>query len=172
MTSTLAAVCLTEVINPGIKWCQGLPGWKIPFDNKARVPLLAIAGQEGGYVHRVQTGNGLAHGLWQFERGGGVTGVLTHPASKDWAIAVCKTLDVVPNPPNAWGFMATAKGDSMALAFARLLLWTDPHPLPAIGDVEGTWQYYLRNWRPGKPRRDDWTTNYTLATDAIENEET
>ncbi len=37
--------------------------------------------------------------------------------------------------------------------FARLLLWTDAKPLPAIGDEQGAWDYYLRNWRPGKPTR-------------------
>lgn len=39
--------------------------------------------------------------------------------------------------------------DVLAAGFARLLLWTDPHRLPAVGDVEGAWQLYLRTWRPG-----------------------
>src|SRR5690606_12884686 len=39
--------------------------------------------------------------------------------------------------------------DVLAAAFARLLLWTNPSLLPFIGDEEGAWQAYLREWRPG-----------------------
>ena len=55
---------------------------------KARVMLLAIALQESGLAHRVQVG-GPAHGLWQFERGGGVKGVLRCHTTREHARALC-----------------------------------------------------------------------------------
>src|SRR5690606_35371438 len=63
---------------------------------EARVMLLSIALQESGLAHRWQVvdlarpqAKGPARGLLQFERGGGVRGVLTHPASRDYAADVC-----------------------------------------------------------------------------------
>ena len=59
----------------------------------ARAMLLAIGLQESGLTARVQRvaggGKGPARGLLQFERGGGVVGVLNHPASRDLALQVC-----------------------------------------------------------------------------------
>jgi hypothetical protein len=56
---------------------------------QARVLLIAIALQESRLTHRDQIVKGKkpgvkgpALGLWQFEKGGGVRGVLRHPASK------------------------------------------------------------------------------------------
>ena len=51
--------------------------------------LLAIGLQESGLCERCQIidggGKGPARGLWQFERGGGVVGVLTHPLTRTHA---------------------------------------------------------------------------------------
>ena len=55
----------------------------------------------------------------------------------------------------------------VAAGFARLLLWTDPRPLPAIGDVKAAWQYYLRNWRPGKPHEKTWAPLYAEAMEEV-----
>ena len=116
--------------------------------------MLAICGQEADFRHRWQVIDarrpevrGPARGLWQFERGGGVRGVLTHPASRDHAYRVCAIRGVEPVAAAVWP--ALADDDLLAAAFARLLLWTDAHRLPALGDEEGAWRYYLRNWRPG-----------------------
>lgn len=117
----------------------------------ARVLMLAISGQEADFHHRWQVFDrarpeamGAARGLWQFERGGGVRGVLTHERSRALAIRVCEARGVVTDV-----YGALHRDDVLAGAFARLLLWTSPRPLPAIGDVEGAWQMYLREWRPG-----------------------
>ncbi|WP_447751835.1 hypothetical protein [Pseudomonas nicosulfuronedens] len=42
--------------------------------------------------------------------------------------------------------------DILAACMARLLLFTDPARLPALGDESGAWDMYLRVWHPGKPR--------------------
>ena len=121
---------------------------------EARMLMLAICGQESDFHHRWQVVDrarpgvmGPARGLWQFERGGGVRGVLTHASSRTHAEALCRlrgvsaTLDGVYNALHA--------DDVLAAGFARLLLWTDAAPLPAVGDVEAAWKLYLRTWRPG-----------------------
>ncbi len=126
------------------------------FDSlPARAMLWAIGRQEGRMFHRRQLG-GPARGLWQFERGGGVRGVLLHPSSDDHARKLCEARHV--------GAIAAAvyprleHDDVLACGFARLLLYTDPKPLPAPipANEEAGWAYYLRNWRPGKPHRDTW----------------
>ena len=122
--------------------------------------LLAIGLQESRFLHRRQIG-GPARGFWQFEKGGGVIGVLTHPASKQHARNVCTRYDIGWDSGEV--YRELVDNDVLAAAFARLLLYTDPAPLPALGDVEGAWLYYLRNWRPGKPHRWSWDGLYRQA---------
>jgi hypothetical protein len=126
---------------------------------EARVMLLAIAAQETGWTQRRQVGGGPARSYWQFELGGGVAGVLAQ--QPDRIKRVCQRLDI-PVAPSAI-FEAMAWNDYLAIAMARLLLWTDPAPLPAIGQADAAWAYYLRLWRPGKPRPDDWAASYARA---------
>ena len=116
--------------------------------------LLTICGQEADFTHRWQVYDakrpeamGAARGLWQFERGGGVRGVLTHERTKTQAAEVCRMRNVAPTVDAVYN--ALHLDDTLAAAFARLLLWTDPRALPAVGEVEAAWQMYLRNWRPG-----------------------
>lgn len=126
------------------------------FDTPAaRAMLWAIGRQESRFIHRRQIG-GPARGFWQFEKGGGVKGVLTHPASKQHAIALCKERDV--DPTTAAVYPALEKDDILAAGFARLLLFTDPSalPTPKFGLAQDAWAYYKRNWRPGKPHRQTW----------------
>lgn len=127
----------------------------------ARVMLYAIALQESGFKSRVQYGNGPARGFWQFEQGGGVAGVLSHYATAEFARTVCRSRSVVPVVRDVHA--ALAEDDTLAAAFARLLLWTDRAPLPVVGDEAGGWACYLRNWRPGKPHADRWAANYAEA---------
>lgn len=132
---------------------------------EAHVAMGAIAKQESELRTRVQDGNGPAHGLWQFEEGGGVVGVLTHPSSSAYAKTFCSLRSVVPDRHAVW--LELAQDDLLAAAFARLLLYTSPMPLPRLGDVEGAWSYYLGLWRPGKPRRKDWDESYGDAYQAV-----
>lgn len=128
---------------------------------EARALLLAIAGQESGWSTRFQFG-GPARGFWQFESEA-IDGVFDHPASRPLVRVFCAEQEI--------GTMlmheAVAWHDGLAYACARLLLWTDPAPLPAVGDVEGSWQVYTRNWAPGRPDRVRWTARYGEAMAAL-----
>jgi len=94
-----------------------------------------------------RTAKGPARSLWQMEKGGGVTGVLNHDKTSDYITDICISLDVSPLPITCWQAIET--NDVLAACFARLLLWSDPHKMPAIGDAEGAFDLYLRTWRPG-----------------------
>lgn len=129
-----------------------------------RVMLLAIGLQESGLTARAQVlnggGKGPARGLWQFERGG-VRGVYLHRASNELLRVLCRARDVNFDVQQIWGMLEY--DDVLACGVARLLLWTDPRPLPAVDDEEGAWAYYLRGWRPGKPHRDRWVGAHAAA---------
>jgi len=162
---------VTTVLDPSILWCEAVPGWHVPFDDRARVLLTAIPGQESNWVDRLQKEHGPAHSLYQFERLGGIQGVLTHPATVVLAKKACAALGVPADSTHVWGIMATPMGDNLAVAFARLLLWSDARPLPHVGDEEASWDYYQENWRPGRPSRERWTHVYPQAVAAIKSEQ-
>ena len=143
-----------EIIIPASKL---LPSMDSP---KARILMLAIGYQESRFEHRRQIG-GPARGFWQFESGGGVRGVLTHKASAYDAAKICHARGVGSSTKEVYERLE--HDDILACCFARLLLWTDHRPLPMIGDVEGSWDYYERNWRPGKPHPDTWGDMYQRA---------
>ena len=116
--------------------------------------LLAICGQEADFTHRWQVFDlkrpeamGAARGLWQFERGGGVKGVLTHERTRAMAAEVCRMRNVSPTIDAVYNTLH--RDDILAAAFARLLCWSSPAALPRIGDVEAAWQFYQREWRSG-----------------------
>lgn len=127
---------------------------------QAEVLLLAISLQESGLEHRQQVG-GPAMGLYQFERLGGVKGVLTHPSSAKLADYWARELLYTPNDASV--YLAIRDNDVLATIWARLLLWTDKDPLPAVTDEARTWDYYRRNWRPGKPHPETWPANLAVA---------
>lgn len=135
---------------------------------KARALLWSIARQESRLTHRFQIveGNpkakGPAKGLWQFERGGGVAGVLQHPETRKLAFGLCLARQVSPLPSTVHSRLEF--DDVLAAGFARLLLYSDPTPLPEVSASPGaTWEYYFRNWRPGKPHRDTWNNFHNEA---------
>jgi len=152
-------VILSRVVGPGLAL---LPS-KMDSD-RARVMLLAIGLQESRFEHRRQIG-GPARSFWQFERAGGVQGVLRHPSTAALAKAVCKERGVEPDATAVYSRLE--HDDLLACAFARLLLWSDPQPLPAPGYAAASWQLYLRTWRPGKPHRTTWDDLYRQAVEAV-----
>lgn len=111
------------------------------------VPLLAMQHQENPQRVPKQIG-GPAVGDYQFEKGGGIKGVLTHSTSRNAARDLCEALGVEPTVDAVYVALQT-KNDTLDAGFARLLMWTDPERLPALGEVEATWKLYLRVWRPG-----------------------
>lgn len=142
---------------------------------QAVVMLLAIQLQEDPQQKRRQWPTGPARGLLQFEQGGGVVGVLRHVASREHAVRVCDLRQVQPVAEQVYA--ALEHDDVLAMAFGRLLLWTDAYPLPAVGEVEKAFQLYLRTWRPGAysrgttaqkaSLRKKWGLNYAKAMDAV-----
>jgi hypothetical protein len=124
---------------------------------EARALIMAIGMQESRFEHRRQV-SGPAHGFWQFESGGGVHGVLTDAATKPLIAPVLKVLQCEPGDC----YDAITHNDVLACVFARLLLWTHPHPIPTLADE--AWDYYLDTWRPGKPHRETWDQFYAQAS--------
>jgi len=117
---------------------------------------------------------GPAAGDYQFELGGGVTGVLHHKSSAALAASACRHQGVTPTTDAV--FTAIQTDPVLAAALARLLYYTDPYRLPVLGDVAGSWALYLRTWRPGahtngsaterEALRVKWSANYAKALKA------
>ena len=121
----------------------------------AMAMMVAIGLQESELSARRQKGGGPARGYWQFEQGGGVRGVLHHPASKPHIRTVLAALDYDTVDEHVC-YAAIEHNDILAATFARLLLWTLPQAMPPIEAPQVGWQAYIQAWRPGKPHRDTW----------------
>lgn len=161
--------CLETAILPALEL---LP--KRMHSPEALVMLLAIGLQESRLEYRCQIlaggGRGPARGLWQFERGtqasrGGVWGVFLHRSSAEDLRLLCRARDVNYDPAAIWARLED--DDVLAAGVARLLLWTDPKPLPKIGEAQAAWDCYLRIWRPGKPHRRTWGALYAQAMESV-----
>lgn len=143
----------------------------IPDTFDARRFMLAIALQESNLAHRRQvsadgTESGPAASYWQFERGGGCKGVLTHRSSAPHMRRVCEDFDVEPTSAGLWEAMRYQ--DIVAAAAARLLIYTLPWNLPQ--HAAAGWDQYVSklSWNPGKPHPGKWAVNWNLATKIAE----
>lgn len=156
---------LSDVIDKAINPAMAL--LPLSMDSrKARAWLLTIGLQESLFEHRRQMGDGPAMGFWQFERGGGVKGVLTHHQTTGFMRDVCAERGVPFDAMSVW--QALEHDDVLAAVCARLLLFSDPYPLPEIGDYDGGWKLYAdRTWRPGKPHRETWNGYHDQARAAL-----
>lgn len=134
--------------------------------DEATAMLLAIGLQESEFDARRQGGNGPARGFWQFERGGGVRGVLAHPSTEPHISRVLASLKYA-GASTADCYAAIEHNDILACCFARLLLWTVPGKLPDQHSYERGWQQYLSGWRPGKPHPEKWPGNFGVAWDIV-----
>lgn len=132
--------------------------------NEARALIVAIALQESTLIYRRQFA-GPARSYLQFEVAG-IEGVLTHEETWAYARGACLDVDVLPTA--AAVHMAIEFQDALACAFARLLLWTLPRPLPQRDDADEAWSQYRSLWRPGRPRPERWKPNYVEAWKSIE----
>lgn len=170
---------LQEIINDAIEPALRLLPEKMsaPTSRERLLVQLLVNGlQESRFKFRyqvIQNKPGLkgpARGYWQFEKGtektrGGVTGVLLHAATREPAQALCRARGVPATAEAVWE--AVENDDVLAAGFARLLLWTDPFPLPNLGEAQAAWELYLRTWRPGQPHRHTWDGLYSQALDAV-----
>ncbi|CAB3860524.1 hypothetical protein [Achromobacter denitrificans] len=134
----------------------------------ARIMLLATGLQESKFKNRRQlVGNpprpvGPAKSFWQAELGGGmVHGVRLHVATRATAAHLYQARGVPARDAAIWD--AIEHDDVLAAGLARLLLWSDAWRLPAVGDVQGAWDMYIRTWRPGKPHPQTWGGLYAQA---------
>lgn len=155
---------LSEIITDAIDPAYALLPARMA-STEATVQLLATGLQESRFEYRRQMGNGPARSFWQFERGGGVKGVMSHPASAAHMQALCEARGVPFTMMDIWQSMEF--DDVLAAGAARLLYWTDPKALPSARDgaewANAAWALYLRTWRPGKPHRETWDANHAAA---------
>jgi len=122
--------------------------------------LLTIGLQESRFTYRRQVG-GPARGFYQFEKMGGVAGVLQHYQT---SIIINGVLDRLQYDRSvSTSYSAIEHNDVLATAFARLLLWTLPDTLPQKDEYERSWEQYIEAWRPGKPHRQTWNEFYRQA---------
>jgi len=155
------------IINSGLNYL----GKKYRSDAARRL-MLAIGYQESAFARRIQV-KGPARGFWQFETFGGILGVLTHATTKEKAAKLVEKFGIGKVTSANKKVIAARlhnafereKNDPLAAAFARLLLWTDPRALPST--KEEAWEYYLRNWRPGKPHPDRWDESWEYALEQM-----
>lgn len=177
--SALPALSLSEITERGID-----PALKLlpsSMDSlPARIQLLAVGLQESGFRDRRQllsvvdpaTGHtvlkpvGAAKSFWSGELGGGmVHGVRVHPTTRALATALYIARSVRATESAIWN--AIEDDDVLAAGLARLLLYTDPYKLPALGRSQDAWDLYVRCWRPGKPKRDTWDAFYLRALEFV-----
>ena len=98
---------------------------------------------------------GPARSYWQFERPGGVVGVMKHPTTEQHMRDLCADRGVAFDSHALHNAMET--DDILAAGMARLLLWADSKPLPNLdASHQEAWDCYIRSWRPGKPHRESW----------------
>lgn len=155
----MSVLCEAQhIVRKALRQCDGLLG--IPYSTAAEKLLYAIGLQESLLTARRQAGNGPARGLWQFEKGGGVVGVLNHRTTAAKALTLCDVHGVEASPQRLWA--ALEVNDVLAAGIARLLIYTDPYALPATEGAAWT-LYAQRLWRPGKPHPETWPGFYRVA---------
>src|ERR1044072_2654584 len=146
---------LLRAIEPGLSL---LPGYMT--SDCAKIWLMTIAGQETNLTARKQMGGGPATGYWQFEQAGVDAVLRSQPKLAEAVLATC---DIDASEAHA----ALQYNDPVACAFARLLLWSDPAPLPLASNAAAGYQTYLRTWRPGKPDANRWPVAHSVAMTAV-----
>ena len=138
------------------------------YSPEAVAMILAIGLQESKFLHRRQVPNGPANGFWQFEKGGGVKGVLTHSSTSSTVKAILTDLRYPTDTESC--YQAIRHNDVLACVFARLLLWTVKGRLPLRNEPDLAWNQYLGAWKPGKPHPETWDENFYEAWRFIDQE--
>lgn len=129
--------------------------------------ILAIALQESRAKFRKQIGaqglpTGPANSYVQFEKGGGVKGVLNHASTKGKITRILADYDINRTEQDVWEAMRYH--DILAACMARLLIYTLPDSLPVT--AQQGWDQYISAWRPGHPHRQTWDAFWQQADEA------
>lgn len=127
--------------------------------DKVTAQMLLTAKQESGLTTRYQVGSGIARGLWQMEKPT-VNLIMLNKNSAQYLHMFADQKLKLSMYSSSILYDLLDKNDFAACALARLLYWDDPSPLPEIGDMHGSWDYYIKVWRPGKPDFSRWQTAY------------
>lgn len=175
--SAVPALTLAEITERGIDPALAILPPRMD-SQRARVMLLAIGLIESAFRDRRQlilvkrqgrtqlVPEGPAKSFWMGERGGGlVHGVRVHPATRQYAARLYALRGVAPRDAAIWN--AIERDDVLAAGLARLLLFSDPYALPALGNEQLAWETYTRIWKPGKPRRETWDGHYQHALEFV-----
>lgn len=156
-----------RILQPGLVDLQSLGG--PPKSASAARFLLAVALQESRCEWRYQIVRddmrpGPARSFWQLEAAGGVTGVMSHKASAALCGKLCERHEVKHQRGAIW--RAMEGHDMLAVGMARLLLLTDPFPIPAT--EAGAWTCYAhRLWRSGNPHPATWQGHWRVASETV-----
>jgi len=176
MTPMRPAAFLAGIVDPGLDWIA-THGGVHQSRAAARPFLLAVAMQETGLLDRAQRveggGAGPARGWWQFEMPT-VRLLLEHRVSGERLRQLCAAAVVRPDAGAIW--RAIEGHDLLALGVARLLLLTDPQPVP-VTEIEAWTCYAERLWRPGawhrgsvqqrQQLRAKWSDNWRAAQSVV-----
>ena len=155
---------LQQILIPALSWFHKVVP-SIPASEAEQLMLTVIPGQESDWSNVQQANGGIARGFYQQQQNN-LDDILSNRATDAKAIMVCTTLGVQPTA--AAVYAALLGNTKLQVAFARLGLWADPEPLPAVGDELAAWDTYLRCWRPGAPARARWAEVYPQALAAIQ----
>lgn len=145
-----------KIINPALLKLQSVTTSQVATSS-AKILLLAIALEESNLQHRQQI-KGPARSFWQFERIG-IEGVVSRKTNKE----ILSKLNYPTLTNTIYTQLLT--NDQLGCILARLLLLSDPNPLPEpkYSEITNAYNYYLKNWRPGKKSPASWKTNWPLA---------
>lgn len=129
--------------------------------------LLCVGLQESDFAARKQGGGGPARGLLQFEKPG-IRGVATHERTRAFLKSALAALQYSASVGQTAELHAAVEhNDVLMMVFGRLLLYTLPARLPRRDEPDRAFHQYLESWRPGKPRPNDFPTNYARAWDLV-----
>jgi hypothetical protein len=155
---------VSTVLTPDLAWFHAIIP-SIPSSDAANVMLCAIPGQESGWENVQQTDGGIARGFYQQQQNN-LDDILFNRATDAKAIMICTTLGIQPTGSDVYAMLLS--NTKLQVAFARLNLWADPSPLPAVGDESGAWNLYIKCWNPGAPSRERWNLAYSQGLTAIQ----
>lgn len=155
---------LNIAIRPALRELEAVG---IPRSPEAERFLVAIALQESRAKYRKQLNDkghptGPANSYLQFERGGGVRGVLNHKSTAPKIKSILDSYDIGHTDQEVWEAMRYH--DILAFCMGRLLIYTLPSKLPTT--AQSGWDQYISAWRPGKPHRGTWDDFWKQADEA------